>query len=134
MLIIPKRERVIMSTTYYTSDHEWITIENNIATIGITDHAQQALGEIVFVELPPVAEECEKGSAIAVVESVKSASDVYAPIAGKITAINSDLEDSPEKVNESAEEDGWFFKIQFDNELDLDGLMTQEDYLKTLDE
>ncbi len=134
MLIIPKREIAIMSTTYYTSDHEWITIENNIATIGITDHAQQALGEIVFVELPPVGEECEKGSAIAVVESVKSASDVYAPIEGKITAINADLEDSPEKVNESAEENGWFFKIQFDNELSLDGLMTQEDYLKTLDE
>lgn len=123
-----------MSTTYYTSDHEWLMIENDIATIGITEHAQQALGEIVFVELPPLDESHEKGSAIAVVESVKSASDVYAPISGKVIEVNSALEDSPEIINDSAENDGWFLKMRFDGELDTQELMDKEAYLKTLDE
>jgi glycine cleavage system H protein len=124
----------ITMSTYYTSDHEWLAIDENIATVGITDHAQQALGEIVFVDLPEVGQNCEKGETIAVVESVKAASDVYAPINGEVVEVNNDLDDSPETVNDNAESDGWFMKIRIDDTFDASEYMSHDDYLKTLDD
>lgn len=122
-----------MIKTYYTADHEWLTIENNVATIGITDHAQQALGEIVFVELPTIGETFEKAGPMSVVESVKSASDIYAPITGTIIEVNQVLEDAPETVNESPENEGWFIKMTFDGEIDTSELMSCEDYVDSLE-
>src|SRR6478735_8855797 len=96
----------------YTQDHEWVRAEGGIATIGITDHAQNALGDVVFVDLPEVGREVAAGESIAVVESVKSASAVYAPIAGKIVEVNSDLGENPGTINSAPTNDGWFFKIE----------------------
>ncbi|MEM8664605.1 MAG: glycine cleavage system protein GcvH [Pseudomonadota bacterium] len=96
----------------FTEDHEWVEIEGDVATVGITLHAQEQLGDITFVELPEVGRTLSKGDAFAVVESVKAASDVYAPFAGEVVAVNSALDDKPELVNEAAEGEGWFAKIR----------------------
>jgi glycine cleavage system H protein len=96
----------------YTQDHEWVRAEGDAATIGITDHAQNALGDVVFVDLPEVGREVAAGEACAVVESVKAASDVYAPIAGKIVAVNAALADNPGLINSEPTGEGWFFKIE----------------------
>jgi glycine cleavage system H protein len=96
----------------YTQDHEWVRAEGDAATIGITDHAQNALGDVVFVDLPEVGREVAAGEACAVVESVKAASDVYAPIAGKIVAVNAALADNPGLINSGPTGEGWFFKIE----------------------
>ena len=108
---------------YFTDEHEWIDIEGDLATVGITDYAQGQLGDIVFVELPEVGTIIEKGKDAAVVESVKAASDVYAPISGEVMEANSALEDDPSLVNTSPEEDGWFFKMTIADKSQLDGLM-----------
>ncbi|MEO0443179.1 MAG: glycine cleavage system protein GcvH [Pseudomonadota bacterium] len=123
-----------MAETYYTKDHEWLTIENDVATVGITDHAQQALGEIVFVELPEVGKMCEKQEAISVVESVKAASDVYAPLSGELIEVNTALDDSPEIVNESPETEGWFFKVKLSAGFDKEDYMSQEHYSQFVEE
>jgi len=118
-----------MSTTKFSKEHEWVRVEaDNIAVIGITNHAQELLGEIVYVEAPEVDAEVAKEDAIAVVESVKAASDVYAPISGTVIAVNEELEDAPETVNNSAEEDGWLFKIQLSDESELEELMDKAAY------
>ena len=101
-----------MSELKYTKDHEWVRLDGDVATVGITDHAQTALGDVVFVELPEVGREVAAGEACAVVESVKAASDIYAPIAGKIVEVNGGLTDNPGLVNASALNEGWFFKIE----------------------
>ena len=101
-----------MSELKYTKDHEWVRLDGDVATVGITDHAQTALGDVVFVELPEVEREVAAGEACAVVESVKAASDIYAPIAGKIVEVNGGLTDNPGLVNASALDEGWFFKIE----------------------
>jgi glycine cleavage system H protein len=113
---------------YYTDEHEWIDVEDDIATVGITDYAQGQLGDIVFVELPEIGAMIEQGKDAAVVESVKAASDVYAPITGEITEVNPALEEDPALVNSSPEEDGWFFKMTIAAEAELDGLMDEEAY------
>lgn len=113
---------------YYTDQHEWIDVEDDIATVGITDYAQGQLGDIVFVELPEVGALIEQGKDAAVVESVKAASDVYAPITGEITETNTALEDDPALVNSSPEDDGWFFKMTIADEGELDGLMDEDGY------
>jgi glycine cleavage system H protein len=113
---------------YYTDEHEWIDVEDDIATVGITEYAQSQLGDIVFVELPEVGAMIEQGKDAAVVESVKAASDVYAPISGEITEVNPALEDDPALVNSSPEEDGWFFKMTVAAEAELDKLMDEEAY------
>ncbi len=123
-----------MTTTYYTSDHEWLSIDDDIATVGITEHAQKALGEIVFVELPELGRVCQKGEAIAVVESVKAASDVYSPLRGEVIEVNKILEDSPELVNDGAEADGWFIKMRIDGVLDKKDYMSRDIYLASLDD
>lgn len=112
----------------FTEDHEWLSIEDGVATVGITDHAQNALGDIVFVEVPEVGATYAKGDDAAVVESVKAASEVYAPISGDITAVNEDLEGEPGKVNSSPMDDGWFFKITVGDESELEGMMDEAAY------
>ncbi|MFN4114216.1 MAG: glycine cleavage system protein GcvH [Sphingomonadaceae bacterium] len=113
---------------YFTDEHEWIDLEGDLATVGITDYAQGQLGDIVFVELPEVGTVIEKGKDAAVVESVKAASDVYAPISGEVMEANSALEDDPALVNTSPEEDGWFFKMTVADKAELDGLMNAAAY------
>ncbi|HEY9580231.1 MAG TPA: glycine cleavage system protein GcvH [Rhizorhapis sp.] len=115
---------------YFTDEHEWIDVEGDIATVGITDYAQGQLGDIVFVELPAEGVVFEKGDDAAVVESVKAASDVYAPISGEVVEVNSALEDEPALVNSDAEEDGWFFRLRLADASELDGLMNEAAYNK----
>jgi glycine cleavage system H protein len=117
---------------YFTDEHEWIDVEGDSATVGITEYAQDQLGDIVFVELPAVGDEVEKGKEAAVVESVKAASDVFAPISGEVTEINSTLEDEPVLVNSSPEEDGWFFRVNVSDESELEGLMDEDAYKEFL--
>jgi glycine cleavage system H protein len=118
----------------YVESHEWLRKEaDGTITVGITDFAQAALGDVVFVELPEVGSEVEADEDIAVVESVKAASDVYAPIAGKIVAVNEDLADAPEKVNDDPYGDAWFFRMEPTDPNVLDGLMSAEDYAEKCD-
>lgn len=113
---------------YFTDEHEWIDVEDDVATVGITDYAQGQLGDIVFVELPEVGAAVEKGKDAAVVESVKAASDVYAPITGEVTETNAALEEDPALVNTSPEEDGWFFRMSIGDASELEGLMDEASY------
>ncbi len=115
-------------TVKYTEDHEWVLIEGNTATVGITDYAQNALGDIVFVETPEGGTEVEKGEDCAVVESVKAASDIYAPITGEITEGNAALDDEPALVNSSPEGDGWFFKMTIADTAESDELLDEAAY------
>jgi glycine cleavage system H protein len=121
-------------TIKYTKDHEWISIEGEIATLGITSHAADALGELVYVELPEVGDESSKGDAIIVVESSKSASDVYTPISGKIAEVNEVLNDEPNKVNDFPLADGWIVKIKFSDIKEIDELMDEDEYSKYIKE
>ncbi len=113
---------------YFTDEHEWIDVEGETATVGITDYAQGQLGDIVFVELPDVGTVLDKGKDAAVVESVKAASDVYAPISGEVMETNAALEDDPALVNTSPEEDGWFFKMAIGDKSQFEGLMDEAGY------
>jgi glycine cleavage system H protein len=112
----------------YTREHEWLLVEGNVATVGITDFAQEQLGDVVFVELPAVGDKVTKDEAMGVVESVKAVSDVYAPVSGKVLEVNDDLPDSTEMINEDPYGDGWMVKIEFDDKTDLDDLLTAEEY------
>ena len=113
----------------YVSSHEWVRLEDDgTATIGITDHAQEALGDVVFVELPEVGAQLGAGDEAGVVESVKAASDIYAPIGGEVIAINENLEDGPEVINADPYGDGWFFRMRLDDVGDVEALMTAEQY------
>lgn len=113
---------------YFTEDHEWIELDGEIATVGITDYAQSQLGDIVFVEVPEEGKEVAKGDDAAVVESVKAASDVYAPVSGTVIEGNPALEESPALVNEDPEGDGWFFKMTLSDTSELDALMNESAY------
>ena len=115
-------------TTRYTKDHEYVRVEGDTATVGITDYAQEQLGDVVYVELPAVGAAVEKGAQAAVVESVKAASEVYAPVSGEVTAVNGGLEGAPGTVNEEPAGRGWFFKLKLKEPSELDGLMTEEQY------
>ncbi|MEQ5787542.1 glycine cleavage system protein GcvH [Erythrobacter sp. NFXS35] len=115
-------------TRYFTDEHEWIDVDGDVATVGITDYAQSQLGDIVFVELPAVGTSVEKGKDAAVVESVKAASDVYAPITGEVTEVNPALEADPALVNSAPEGDGWFFKMTIGDSGQLEGLMDAAAY------
>jgi glycine cleavage system H protein len=124
-----------MADTRYTKDHEWIRLDGDVATVGITEHAQEQLGDIVYVELPEIGRKVDKGGEAAVVESVKAASDVYAPASGEVVAVNQSLDGAPGAVNEDAEGKGWFFRLKLANAGELDALMSAEqykDYLATL--
>jgi glycine cleavage system H protein len=115
-------------TTKYSEDHEWITVDGDIGTVGITDFAQQQLGDVVFVELHEVGATLDAGDEAGVVESVKAASEIYSPVSGQVTETNSDLEDAPDTVNSDAESDGWFFKIKLSDAAELDDLMDAAAY------
>ena len=115
-------------TTRYTKDHEYIRVEGDTAVVGITDYAQQQLGDVVYVELPEVGKAIAKGSEAAVVESVKAASEVFAPVSGEVVAVNSDLEGAPGTVNEDPSGKGWFLKLRIKDQGELEALMTEEQY------
>ncbi|WP_108663351.1 glycine cleavage system protein GcvH [Acuticoccus kandeliae] len=120
----------------FTKDHEWVELDGDILTVGITDHAQDALGDITFVELPEAGRALSAGEAFAVVESVKAASDVYAPVAGEVAEANAALDEKPELVNESAESDGWFIKLKVEDAAAIEALMDRAAYdafLKTIE-
>jgi len=113
---------------YYAKTHEWVRIEDHIAIVGITDFAQNQLSDLTFVDLPDVGGVVEAGDEVAVLESVKAASDIYVPIAGEIVEVNESLDDAPELINNSPYEKGWLFKIKFNKEEDVDDLMSAEEY------
>jgi glycine cleavage system H protein len=117
-------------TTLFTADHEWLRIEGDIVTIGITDYAQSQLGDVVFVELPKIGRSLKKAEAAAVVESVKAASDVYAPISGEVLEVNETLAAEPALVNSDAAGNAWFFKMKIADKGELDGLMDEAAYAK----
>ncbi|GAB5480799.1 glycine cleavage system protein GcvH [Sphingorhabdus sp. EL138] len=118
---------------YYTDEHEWVDVEGETATVGITDYAQEQLGDIVFVETPETGAELAQGDDAAVVESVKAASDVYAAVSGTVVEVNDALEDEPALVNSSAEEDGWFFRVTLSDKSELDDLMDEKAYKAFVD-
>ena len=123
-------------TTKYTKEHEWISVEGDVGTVGITDYAQKALGDVVFVEVPEAGTEVDQGGEVAVVESVKAASEIYSPVAGKVTEGNATLDEAPETINSAPESDGWIFKLTLTDAGQLDGLMDEaayREYLKELD-
>jgi glycine cleavage system H protein len=112
----------------YSKEHEWVAAEETMATIGITDHAQEQLGEIVYVELPAIGEKVSKDDPFGVVESVKAVSDIYAPVSGTVLEVNEDLAESPEVVNEDPYGDGWLIKVRVSDPADLEDLMENEEY------
>jgi len=125
----------IPSHLYYTEAHEWVSPDGDgSARIGISDHAQEALGDLVFVELPAVGDEISQGDPCAVVESVKAASDIYAPVSGKVMAINEDLDADPAIINSDPYDDGWLFELELIDDAELDGLMSAEAYEASLKE
>ncbi len=121
-----------MSELRYTDDHEWALAEGDTITVGITDYAQEQLGELVYVELPAVGTVVQQGDDAAVIESVKAAGDVKSPVSGTITQVNENLNDAPEKVNEDPLGRGWFYKVSISNPQELDNLLSEDDYNKLI--
>jgi glycine cleavage system H protein len=117
-----------MSDLRFTKEHEWIRVEGGEGTVGITDHAQEQLGDMVFVELPEIGKAVEKGADAAVVESVKAASEVYSPVTGEVVAVNEALRDEPAKVNEDPTGDGWIFRVRIDDTSELEAFMDEGAY------
>ena len=117
-----------MNEVRYSEEHEWVSVEGNVATVGISDFAQEQLGDVVFVELPEVGAEVSAGDQVAVVESVKAASEVFTPVSGEIVEVNDVIVEEPAGVNGDAEGDGWFFKIKLSDPSELDGLMDSKAY------
>lgn len=122
-----------MSVTRYTKDHEWIRLEGDVAMVGISEYAQAQLGDVVYVELPAIGKSVAKGDEVAVVESVKAASEVYAPVAGEVIAVNEALVDASALINEDAEGGGWFLQLKVANPAALDELMSAEQYKQYLE-
>jgi glycine cleavage system H protein len=122
------REFKILDELYYTKEHIWVKIENDVATIGITDYAQSQLGDVVFIELPEVGREVESGEVIATVESIKAVSEIYSPLTGKMISINEDLANEPSLLNSDPYGDGWICDIQIKDLTEIEDLMTADDY------
>ena len=118
----------------YAASHEWARLEDGVVTVGITDHAQEALGDVVYVELPDVGAQLHASDETGVVESVKAASDIYTPVSGEVIAINEELEDAPEIINGDPYNDGWFFKIKISDESELEALLSADEYLASVEE
>lgn len=124
-----------MSAIYFTKEHEWVKVNGSTAVCGISGHAAHELGDITFVELPPVGKQVKQNEVLAAIESVKAASDIYAPVSGKVVKVNSELEDAPEQVNESAEDAAWMVELELADAAELAALMTKDqydEYLKSL--
>ena len=119
---------------FYTKDHEWINIDGNIAIIGITDFAQKELGDIIFIELPQVGDSFTKGDVFGTIEAVKTVADLFMPISGRITELNSNIENNPELVNKDAFNSGWIVKIDLNNKAEISDLLTQDEYLTIINE
>jgi glycine cleavage system H protein len=117
-----------MSSKHYTEDHEWIAVDGDTGTVGISNFAQEQLGDVVFVEVPEIGRRVDRGEETAVVESVKAASEIYAPVGGEVIEANGTLEEAPETVNADAEGAGWFFKLKVSDPLELEGLMDEAAY------
>lgn len=124
----------VPSELKFLSSHEWVAVDGDVATIGVSDHAQELLGDLVFVELPEEGSAVVAGDSVAVIESVKAASDTYAPISGEIIEVNSELEDSPERINDDPYGDGWMYKIQIDDHGELGDLLNADSYSETIAE
>ena len=122
-----------MSEKKYTKEHEWVEVEGDTATVGITNHAQESLGDIVFIDLPTVGKEVKSNEELCVIESVKAASDIYAPIDGEVIEINNNLNDDASIVNQDPEKDGWIFKMKMTDPNQYNNLMTLEEYLASLE-
>ena len=122
-----------MSEKKYTKEHEWVEVEGDTATVGITNHAQESLGDIVFIDLPTVGKEMKSNEELCVIESVKAASDIYAPIDGEVIEINNNLNDDASIVNQDPEKDGWIFKMKMADPNQYNNLMTLEEYLASLE-
>jgi len=118
----------------YTKEHEWLKVEGKTVTVGVTDYAQEQLGDIVFVELPTEGEEIAKGDTFGALESVKAVSDCYAPVGGKVLEINDTLNDNPEMINEDCYGEGWLLKLELSDKSDLEGLMKDDEYKKFVEE
>ncbi|MCK5878276.1 MAG: glycine cleavage system protein GcvH [Holophagae bacterium] len=125
---------MVLKDFYYTKEHEWVKVDGETGTIGITDHAQKQLGDIVFVEVPEVDTELERGDEAASIESVKAVADVFSPLSGTVTEVNEALEDEPEIINSDAQNAGWLFKLRLSNKSELDELMDAALYEKYLEE
>ena len=123
-----------MSTFRFTTDHEWVRLDGDLAIVGITDYAQSQLGDVVYVELPEIGHRVAKGTEAAVVESVKAASEVYAPVSGEVAEINEALTADPAKVNADPMGEGWFIKLRLDDPKELDSLMDEEGYKRFIEE
>ncbi|WP_425406407.1 glycine cleavage system protein GcvH [Hwanghaeella sp.] len=123
-----------MSDLKFSEDHEWVSVDGDIATVGITNFAQEQLGDVVFVDLPDVGAQVSQGGDAGVVESVKAASEVYTPLSGEVVDVNEDLESTPDLVNSDPEGDGWFFKLRMDDASELDDLMDADAYKKFCDD
>jgi glycine cleavage system H protein len=122
-----------MSEIRYTKDHEWVRLDGGAATVGITEHAQEALGDVVYVELPEPGRDVAMGEAVAVVESVKAASEIYAPLAGTVTEANQALADDPALANRSPDDEGWFFRMTLADDSSFEELMDEDDYAKLVE-
>jgi glycine cleavage system H protein len=122
----------VPSELKFLSSHEWVLVDGDKATIGISDHAQELLGDLVFVELPEVGSAVSAGDTVAVVESVKAASDTYAPVSGEVIAVNEELEDSPERINDDPYGDGWMYRVKMDDPDEVDGLLNAESYTDSI--
>ena len=118
----------------FLSSHEWVLVEDGIATIGVSDHAQELLGDLVFVELPELESSVSAGDSVAVIESVKAASDTYAPVSGEIIEVNDELEDSPERINDDPYGDGWMYKIKMEDPDEVGDLLGAEAYTESIEE
>ena len=122
-----------MSEKKYTKEHEWVEVDGDKATVGITNHAQESLGDIVFIDLPTIGKEVKSNEELCVIESVKAASDIYAPIDGEVTEINNNLNDDASIVNQDPEKDGWIFKMKISDPSQYSNLMTLDEYLASLE-
>jgi len=124
----------VPSELKFLSSHEWVLVEDNIATIGVSDHAQELLGDLVYVELPEQGSSISAGDSVAVIESVKAASDTYAPVSGEVVEVNSELEDSPEKINDDPYGDGWMYKVSLEDPEEVEALLDAEAYSVTIED
>ena len=122
----------VLKELRYLSSHEWVLVEDGVATVGVSDHAQELLGDLVYVELPEEGSSIAAGDSVGVIESVKAASDTYAPLTGEVIAINEELEDSPEKINDDPYGDGWMYKIKLDDTEEVGELLDAEAYSETI--